>query len=84
MRLLGKERLQWLLQNDESVNEWIRSWVYELTYANWKTPMDVSHQFPNVRQSNSGHFVFPVSKCNKKIYLLIAFQQGVAIITDLR
>jgi len=84
MRLIGKTKLQQILRTDDSACKWIRAWLAELTNANWKQPTDVSYQFPNVRQSNSGHFIFPISNCNKEVYLQIEFRQGIAIITDLQ
>lgn len=84
MRLIGKEKLQELMQTDNSACTWIRAWVAELASANWKQPLDVSNQFPNVRQKKTDHFVFPISNCNKEVHLQIAFQQNIAVITDLQ
>ncbi|WP_368047160.1 type II toxin-antitoxin system HigB family toxin [Pseudohongiella sp.] len=84
MRLLGREKLQPHLRDDETVRNWLCAWVSELCTANWRHPSDVSSQFPKVRQADSGQFVFPINDCGKKIYVQISFQQGVAIITGLQ
>ena len=84
MRLVGREKLQPFLRSDETVRTWLCAWVSELRTANWKQPSDVSGQFPNARQADSGHFIFPIVDCEKKVYVQIAFQQGVAVITGLR
>ncbi len=84
MRLLGRDKLQDLLRADETVRTWVCAWVTELTTANWKQAADVSHQFPSVRRSDQGHFIFPISNCTKEVFLQIAFQQGIAVITDLQ
>ena len=84
MRLVGKEKIQSLLRSDESARTWLYAWIAELANANWKQPVDVGHQFPNVRQTESGDFVFPIANCNKEVCIQIAFQQGVAVITGLQ
>jgi len=84
MRLVGKERLQRLMSSDEPARIWLCAWVAELANANWKQPTDVSQQFPNAQQSESGDFVFPIANCNKEVCIQIAFQQGVAVITGLQ
>ena len=80
MRLLGRQNLQLLLCSDDFIRKWVLSWVSELTYANWREPSDVVNQFPKVRLSESGHFVFPINNSNKEVCIQIAFQQGVAVI----
>lgn len=84
MRLVGKEKLRALMCADESARAWVCAWVAELSNANWKQPADVSRQFPNASQSDLGHFVFPISNCNKEVCLQIAFPQGIAVITALQ
>lgn len=84
MRLLGKDKLQELLCADEMARAWVCAWVAELANANWKQAADVSHQFPSVRRSDLGHFIFPISNCEKEVWLKIAFQQGVAVITGVQ
>jgi len=84
MRLLGKDKFQHLLRTDETARTWVCAWVAELANANWKQPADVSQQFPNARQSESGSFVFPIANCNREVCIQIAFQQGVAVITGLQ
>lgn len=84
MRLVGKEKLHRLMRSDDSARTWLCAWVSELSSANWKHPTDVSRQFPNARQSDTGHFVFPIANCNKEVCIQIAFQQGIAVITGLQ
>lgn len=84
MRLLGRERLDGLRGRSEQVEKWVRSWAAEILAAHWKRPSDVRDQFPNARDQGGGAFMFPVGNCNWVICLLIAFPQGVALITDLK
>jgi mRNA interferase HigB len=84
MRLVGKEKLQRILRTDDSARTWICAWVAELSNATWKQPLDINRQFPNARQSDSIHFIFPISNCNREIYVQIAFPQGIAVITDVQ
>lgn len=84
MRLVGKERIQVLLQSDEIVRIWLKAWIAELCNANWKKSADVKHQFPNVRFTSAGGFVFPIPNCSKEVCMQIAFQQGIAVITGLQ
>lgn len=84
MRLLGRERLDRLRGRSEQVEKWVRSWAAEVLDAHWKQPADVRDQFPNSRDQGEGVFMFPVGNCNWVICLLIAFPQGVALITDLK
>ncbi|MCE2029184.1 type II toxin-antitoxin system HigB family toxin [Sessilibacter corallicola] len=84
MRLVGKEKLHQLIRTDDSARTWLCAWVTELANANWKHPTDVSHQFPNAQQSDTGHFIFPIANCDKEVCIQIAFQQGIAVITGLQ
>ncbi|AFT73212.1 type II toxin-antitoxin system HigB family toxin [Alteromonas macleodii] len=84
MRLVGKNKLQRLLSSNDKSRTWVCAWVTELTDANWKHPTDVSQQFPNVRASESGSFIFPIADSDKEVCIQIAFQQGVAVITGLQ
>lgn len=82
MRLLGRQRLS-RLRGDE-IEKWVRAWVAEVMNAHWKQPSDVRDQFPNARHHGGSLFLFPVGSCNCVICLMIAFPQGVALITDLK
>lgn len=84
MKLLGRERLDTLQGLGDQVQKWIQSWANEVTSANWKHETEVTDQFPNARTSSHGVFLFPVSGCGWQICLLIAFPQGVALITELK
>lgn len=81
MRLIGREKLGHLQNHDEPTEKWVRAWIAELVHANWKHPVDVSHQFPNARHEGDGEFLFPVSYSNCVIHVLIAFPQGIALVT---
>ena len=84
MRLIGRTKLGRLRGRGEQTQKWLLSWAGEVMNAHWRTPADVSTQFPNALHRGSGHFEFPVSTCSWRIHLLIAFPQGVALITDLK
>lgn len=84
MRLIGKKQIQDLICTDSDISSWISAWVAELRSANWKQPADVTEQFPNVHQPSAEYFIFPVGNSDKRIHLKIAFQQGIAMITDIQ
>ncbi len=84
MVLLGRNRLEGLRGLGDQVQKWVLSWAAEITAANWKHAADVKGQFPNVQSIDQGLFVFPVRDCDWKICLLIAYPQGVALITELK
>ena len=84
MRLVGKEKLQSIMRSDESARVWLCAWVAEFADASWKHPADVNYQFPNARETDTGHFVFPIANCNKEVCIQIAFPQGIAVIVGLQ
>lgn len=84
MRLLGRERLCCVKDNGRDAEKWLRSWTAEVMAAHWKHPVDVNHQFPNARHQGQGRFLFRVGSSKLTINLLIAFPQGVALITELK
>ena len=83
MRLIGKQKLQKLFFDDIAC-VWVQAWVAEVLSANWRQAADVCIQFPSVRQSSSNEFIFSVRNCDREIHLQIAFQQGIAVVTDLQ
>lgn len=84
MRLIGRERLSYLEGSGDQVEKWMMSWIAEVMAAHWKHPSDVCNQFPTAYHQGEGRFMFPLRNCNYVIYLLIAFPQGVVLITDLK
>ncbi|KNH30319.1 hypothetical protein ACS77_00440 [Pseudomonas syringae] len=83
MRLIGREKLTPLQGKGDRAEKWLRGWVAEIISAHWKQPADVNEQFPNSSLKGDGVFHFPVESCGVAIQLMIAFPQGVALITDL-
>lgn len=84
MRLIGRKKLRCLQGMTEQAEKWILSWMAEVMSAHWKHPADVSAQFPTMRESGDGHLVFPIGNSKWAICLLIAFPQGIALITELK
>lgn len=84
MKLLGRERLDTLRGLSDQVEKWVQSWANEVIAANWKHEAEVKDQFPNAQNSSPGVFVFPISGCAWQVCLLIAYPQGVALITELK
>lgn len=83
MRLLGRQQLSRLREEDERIEKWVLSWVAEIEAAHWKHPSDVIEQFPNAHHTGDYRFLFPVGNYRWAICLLIAFPQGIALITEL-
>jgi mRNA-degrading endonuclease HigB of HigAB toxin-antitoxin module len=83
MRLLGRNRLQPLMDKGTAVRKWTLSWVAEVRNAQWASAADVQFQFPNLSQEND-IFVFPVISCTTSIVVIFTFPQQLALITALR
>lgn len=83
MRLIGREKLCYLSNSEDRVKKWVQSWTAEVAVANWKHPAELGAQFPNVKQTWDGRFLFPVNGCAQAISLMVAFPQGIALITAL-
>lgn len=83
MRLIGREKLCCLSNAEDRVRKWVQGWTAEVANANWKHPTELGVQFPNVKQTKDGRFLFPVNGCAWAISLLVAFPQGIALITAL-
>lgn len=81
MRLVGREKLNHLNDNVQA-KSWLRNWIAEVKDANWKNPTDVFDQFPNVRVKGQNLFMFPISKINVAVELMVAYPQGIALITN--
>jgi mRNA interferase HigB len=84
MKLLGRGRLRALYGLDDETDAWIRSWVSELSHANWKTAKDVLRQFPRARNIANGVFQFPVGQHPQCIEVAMIFPQAVALVVDLK
>ncbi|WP_114970969.1 type II toxin-antitoxin system HigB family toxin [Rhodoferax ferrireducens] len=82
MRLIGRERLIGLYGT--GAQAWLSSWIAEVIAANWKQPLDVRHQFPKAIHKGECNFRFPIDNGAATVDLLIAFPQGIALITDLK
>lgn len=84
MKLLGRNRLRDLYGSNEQVQAWVRGWVSELSYANWKGAQDVLHQFPRAQCLANNIFSFPVDQQPQVIEVAIVFAQAVVLVTDLK
>jgi len=84
VRLIGREKLVPLGEQDRNTAKWVASWIAEIRDAHWKRPADVAGQFPKARQQNDGTFLFPVPQRQIGIHVLMAFSQGVALIIAIR
>lgn len=84
MRLIGRARLEPLRAQDSETARWIANWITALRDAHWKRPADVTIQFPKAFQQDDSTFLFPVAQLRTEIQVLIAFPQGVALITAIR
>lgn len=81
MRLIGREKLWQRKSMSEQTEKWILNWISEVMGAHWKQPIDVISQFPKAISKGENYFMFHVEKWT--IHLLIAFPQGIAVVTDL-
>ena len=83
MRLLGRNRLQPLMDEGPAVRKWTLSWVAEVRNAQWACAGHVLDQFPNLSQEND-IFLFPVVGSTTSVVVLFTFQQQIALITALK
>lgn len=84
MKLLGRNHLQALYGVDEQTDTWMRSWVSELSHANWKVAKDVLRQFPRARSLAKDVFQFPVGRHPQCIEVAMVFPQAVAVVVGLK
>ena len=84
MRLIGREKLMTLGEQDRDTAKWVVSWIAELRDAHWKRPADVTGQFPRARQQDDGSFVFPVPRRQVGINVLMAFSRGLALVLAIK
>lgn len=84
MKLIGLNKLELLIKQDDGSAQWVKSWVAEVGYAHWKQPSDVARQFPKMRRENDGTFLFPVPRRRLGVQVLVAFQQGLALIQSVK
>jgi mRNA-degrading endonuclease HigB of HigAB toxin-antitoxin module len=84
MKLLGRNRLQALYGLDNQTDKWLRSWVSEISHANWKQPKDVLLQFPQAKSGTNGTFHFRVGLHSQYVEVSMMFPLAVAIVTDLK
>jgi len=83
MKLIGKNRLRELYGHDDQTDKWLRSWVSELSHANWKHAKDVLRQFPRVQSFENNVFLFPVGQRQQSIEVTMMFPQAIALIVSL-
>jgi mRNA interferase HigB len=84
MKLLGRNRLQALYGLDDQTDIWLRSWVSEISDANWKHPKDVLRQFPQAKCITNGIFLFRPGLRTQYIEVSMMFPLAMAIVTDLK
>jgi mRNA-degrading endonuclease HigB of HigAB toxin-antitoxin module len=84
MKLLGRNRLRALYGLDDQTDTWMRSWVTELSHANWKVAKDVLRQYPRARNVAGDVFQFPVGLHPQCIEVAMVFPQAIALVLDLK
>jgi hypothetical protein len=84
MKLLGRNRLLPLYGIDAQTDAWMRSWVSELTHANWRVVKDVQRQFPKAQLIANDVFQFPVEQRPHCIEVAMMFPRLVALVVDLK
>lgn len=84
MKLLGRNRLRTIYGLDDQTDAWVRSWVSELSNANWKMAKDVLRQFPRARNVEGDVFQFPVGVHPKCIEVAMIFPQAIVLVVDLK
>ena len=84
MKLVGRNRLKALYGLDDKTDAWMRSWVSEVSRANWKIAKDVIQQFPKAKKVEHDIFEFPVGDHSKCIEVAMVFSQAVALVVGLK
>ena len=81
MHLLGRDQLESIKGHNAEIDKWLNSWLSEFTHARWWCADDVLRQFPMTQELGDDSFLFQTGLGEHCIEVLIAFPQGVAIIT---
>lgn len=84
MKLLGRNRLRALSGLDDQTDAWMRSWMSELSHANWRMAKDVLRQFPRARNVAGDVFQFPVGQHPQCIEVAMIFPQAIALVVGLK
>jgi mRNA-degrading endonuclease HigB of HigAB toxin-antitoxin module len=80
MRLIGRDKLK---RTGAEVDRWLRSWCAEVAHAHWRSPEDITDQFPNAWIRSDGDFIFPVNASGYSVRLQVAFQHSIALILEM-
>lgn len=81
MRLIGRSKLN---HSSQDATAWMKAWAADVIQAQWKGPDDVIRQFPKVRISVPGTFLFSVGDYKLQLKITIAFPQGIALVNDIK
>ena len=83
MKLLGRTLLEPIRNLDADTDRWLRGWTSELMNATWRSPQEVTEQYPTAVEE-AGHFLFRVATLKMRIRVAFCFPHGIVIIGGLR
>ncbi|EMX6282673.1 MULTISPECIES: type II toxin-antitoxin system HigB family toxin [Morganellaceae] len=84
MRLLGRDKLEKLVDIEPSCKRWSDLWSTEIAKSYWKSKEEVEKQFPTVINLKDKVYLFQVSNTNFKVETIIDFSKLVVLITSIK
>lgn len=84
MNLIGKPKLNKLLEESNETKTWIKVWISEITRMSWKSDDDVQVHYPRAIKLDKSLFYFIPNKSESVIEVSFAYLQGVALVKAVR
>lgn len=86
MKLIGKQQLITLRDDNPKVVIWIKSWVAEVSsnHCHWGDESSIYQQFPNAKKVANGVFLFAISNSKYILETKILFPQKIVLIEGVR
>ncbi|MFT4803554.1 MAG: mRNA-degrading endonuclease HigB of HigAB toxin-antitoxin module [Psychroserpens sp.] len=82
MRLIGKHKLQPLLNGCSDTAIWVLAWADEIKNSVWLSENDIKDYYPSVALDNSGVFIFQVEPRVSAIKVRFCFVNKIACISQ--
>lgn len=80
MKLLGKQILYNFKERHPDAKFHVDSWEAEVEEAQWKTPIDLKHDFQKASILKDNHVVFDVLENRYRLLVQITYKNGVILI----
>jgi len=80
MKLLGKQILHDFKEQHPDAKSHVDSWEAEVEEAQWKTPIDLKHDFQKASILKDNHVIFDIFGNRYRLLVQITYKNGVVLI----